>query len=141
MASARAMLAVRYTNACGGNTHGAYGQGATHTCASGAMAYHPPGYGGYYGYLAYHPPVAVPYYSAASCYGCAAAAGAVVGATSGMAVGAAAASAVPTFKRWATNPTFRFDCEPTLPFFNRELIGKRAHLSGVVKSAATNRSG
>jgi hypothetical protein len=64
-----------------------------------------------------------------------------LGATSGMAVGAAAASAVPTFKRWATNPTFRFDCEPTLPFFNRELIGKRAHLSGVVKSAATNRSG
>jgi hypothetical protein len=84
---------TEHTNAYGGSTYGAYGAGATHTYASGASVYHPPDYGGYPGYPAYHPPVAVPYYSAAGCYGCAAAAGAVVGATAGMAVGAAAASA------------------------------------------------
>ena len=43
---------------------------------------HPPAY------HPYHPPVAVPYYSSSGCYGCAAAAGAVVG----MAAGAAIAS-------------------------------------------------
>ena len=98
---------TEHTNAYGGSTYGAYGAGATHTYASGATAYHPPAYGGYsayhppaygysgyhagygYGYPAYHPPVAVPYYSASGCLGCAAAAGAVVGAT----VGAVAASA------------------------------------------------
>jgi hypothetical protein len=91
---------TEHTNAYGGSTYGAYGAGATHTYASGATAYHPPGYGGYgysayhppgygYGYPAYHPPVAVPYYSASGCLGCAVAAGAVVGAT----VGAVAASA------------------------------------------------
>ena len=84
---------TEHTNAYGGSTSGAYGSGWSHTYASGATAYHPPGYGGYDGYPAYHPPVAVPYYSASGCYGCAAAAGAVVGATAGMAVGAAAASA------------------------------------------------
>ena len=50
---------------------------------------HPPGSVPYAGYPAYHPPVAVPYYAASGCYGCAAAAGAVVG----VAAGAAAASA------------------------------------------------
>ncbi len=88
---------TEHTNAYGGSTYGAYGAGATHTYASGATAYHPPAYGyagyhpaGYgYGYPAYHPPVAVPYYSASGCLGCAVAAGAVVGAT----VGAVAASA------------------------------------------------
>ena len=79
-----------HTNAYGGSTSGAYGAGATHTYSSGATAYHPPAYGAY---SAYHPPVAVPYYSASGCAGCAATAGAVVGATAGMAVGAAAASA------------------------------------------------
>jgi hypothetical protein len=91
---------TEHTNVYGGSTYGAYGAGATHTYASGATAYHPPSYGGYgysayhppgygYGYPAYHPPVAVPYYSASGCLGCAVAAGAVVGAT----VGAVAASA------------------------------------------------
>jgi hypothetical protein len=65
-----------------------YGSGAYHTYPSGATAYHPPGYPAYPTYPAYHPPVAVPYYSS-GCYGCAAAAGAVVG----MAAGAAVASA------------------------------------------------
>ncbi len=64
-----------HTNVYGGSTSGAYGQGATHTYASGATAYVPPAYHGYAGYPAYHPPVAVPYYSASGCYGCAAAAG------------------------------------------------------------------
>jgi hypothetical protein len=82
-----------HTNAYGGSTSGAYGAGATHTTTSGATAYHPPGSVAYPGYPAYHPPVAVPYYSASGCNGCAAAAGAVVGATAGVAVGAAAASA------------------------------------------------
>ena len=49
--------------------------------------------GGYAGYPAYHPPVAVPYYSASGCNGCAAAAGAIVGATAGVAAGAAVAGA------------------------------------------------
>ena len=65
-----------------------HGSGAYHTYPSGATAYHPPGYPAYPTYPVYHPPVAVPYYSS-GCYGCAAAAGAVVG----VAVGAAAASA------------------------------------------------
>ena len=65
-----------------------YGGGVYHTYPSGATAYHPPGYPAYPTYPAYHPPVAVPYYSS-GCYGCAAAAGAVVG----MAAGAAVASA------------------------------------------------
>ena len=72
----------------GGSTYGKYGDGAYHTYPSGATAYHPPGYPAYPTYPAYHPPVAVPYYSS-GCYGCAAAAGAVVG----MAAGAAVASA------------------------------------------------
>lgn len=50
---------TEHTNRYGGSTSGAYGAGATHTYASGATAYHPPGYGGYAGYPAYHPPVAV----------------------------------------------------------------------------------
>lgn len=84
-----------HTNAYGGSTSGAYGEGATHTYASGATAYHPPAYGssGYAGYPAYHPPVAVPYYSASGCNGCAVAAGAIVGATAGAAVASAAPGA------------------------------------------------
>ena len=47
---------TEHTNAYGGGTlRGVHGAGATHTYASGATAYHPPGYGGY-GYSAYHPP-------------------------------------------------------------------------------------
>jgi hypothetical protein len=53
-----------HENRWGGSTYGAYGGGAYRTDPSGATAY--------------HPPVAVPYYSS-GCYGCAAAAGAVVG--------------------------------------------------------------
>ena len=84
---------TEHTNAYGGSTSGAYGEGATHTYSSGATAYHPPGSAAYPGYPAYHPPVAVPYYSASGCNGCAVAAGAIVGATAGVAIGAAAASA------------------------------------------------
>ena len=79
---------TEHTNTYGGSTYGAYGSGAYHTYPSGATAYHPPGYPAYPTYPVYHPPVAVPYYST-GCYGCAAAAGAVVG----MAAGAAVASA------------------------------------------------
>ena len=78
---------TEHTNVYGGSTYGAYGAGVAHTYPSGATAYHPPG--AYPGYPAYHPPVAVPYYSASGCYGCAAAAGAIVG----VAAGVAAASA------------------------------------------------
>ena len=79
---------TEHTNIYGGSTYGADGSGAYHTYPSGATAYHPPGYPAYPTYPVYHPPVAVPYYST-GCYGCAAAAGAVVG----MAAGAAVASA------------------------------------------------
>ena len=80
-----------HTNVYGGTTSGAYGAGVYHTYPSGASYYHPPypAYHPAYPVYPYHPPVAVPYYSAAGCYGCAAAAGAVVG----MATGAAIASA------------------------------------------------
>ena len=80
-----------HTNVYGGTTSGAYGAGVYHTYPSGASYYHPPypAYHPAYPVYPYHPPVAVPYYSAAGCYGCAAAAGAVVG----MATGAAVASA------------------------------------------------
>jgi hypothetical protein len=79
-----------HTNAYGGSTAHAWGGGTEHTDAYGATAYRPPAYPGYRppAYPVYHPPVAVPVYSA-GCYGCAAAAGAVVG----MAAGAAVASA------------------------------------------------
>jgi hypothetical protein len=80
---------TEHTNAYGGTTSGAYGQGATHTYTSGATAYHPPGSASYSGYSAYHAPVAVPYYSASGCNGCAAAAGAIVGATAGVAIASA----------------------------------------------------
>ena len=80
-----------HTNVYGGSTSGAYGAGVYHTYPSGASYYRPPypAYHPAYPVYPYHPPVAVPYYSAAGCYGCAAAAGAVVG----MATGAAVASA------------------------------------------------
>ena len=79
---------TEHTNTYGGSTYGAYGSGAYHTYPSGATAYHPPGYPAYPTYPAYHPPVAVPYYSS-GCYGCAAAAGAIVGVAAGAAVASA----------------------------------------------------
>jgi len=83
-----------HTNMYGGSTYGEAGYGAAHTYPGGATAYHAPGYGyGYGGYGAYHPPVAVPYYSS-GCYGCAAAAGAVVGLATGAAIASANTSAV-----------------------------------------------
>ena len=74
-----ALLLIK--NVYGGSTYGAYGVGVGHTYSSGASVYA--------GYPAYHPPVAVPYYAASGCYGCAATAGAIVGAT------AAAAAVAP----------------------------------------------
>ena len=86
---------TEHTNTYGGTTYGAAGYGAAHTYPGGATAYRPPvpAYPGYRppaypAYPVYHPPVAVPVYSS-GCYGCAAAAGAVVG----MAAGAAVTSA------------------------------------------------
>ena len=76
---------TEHTNVDGGKTYGEAGYGAAHTYPGGATAYRPPAYPAQ---PIYHPPVAVPAY-AAGCYGCAAAAGAVVG----MAAGAAVASA------------------------------------------------
>ncbi|MEY2896947.1 MAG: hypothetical protein RL669_1216, partial [Pseudomonadota bacterium] len=68
---------AEHTNVYGGTTAARYGEGAVHTTPYGTAAYHPPG--AYYPAApVYHPPVAVPYYST-GCYGCAAAAGAVVG--------------------------------------------------------------
>ena len=92
------------------------GAGATHTYASGATAYHPPAYGyhppGYgYGYPAYHPPVAVPYYSASGCLGCAVAAGAVVGATAG-----AVAALRPPTRRQPTRPDTRPAARRDMPW-------------------------
>jgi hypothetical protein len=75
---------AEHTNMYGGTTAARYGDGAYHTTPYGATAYRPPA-----PYYPYHPPAAVPYYPATGCYGCAAAAGAVVG----MAAGAAVASA------------------------------------------------
>ena len=66
---------TEHTNTYGGTTYGAAGYGAAHTYRGGATAYRPPAYPAQ---PIYHPPVAVPAY-AAGCYGCAAAAGAVVG--------------------------------------------------------------
>mgnify|MGYP000895510662 FL=1 len=80
---------TEHTNVYGGTTAGKYGEGAYHTTPGGATAYHPPGYPAYPAYPGYHPPVAVPYYSASGCYGCAAAAGAVVGVAAGAAVASA----------------------------------------------------
>src|SRR5437763_14755343 len=79
---------TEHTNVYGGSTYGAAGAGVAHTTAYGATAYRPPVPAGG-AYYPYHPPVAVPYYASSGCYGCAAAAGAVVG----MAAGAAVASA------------------------------------------------
>jgi hypothetical protein len=80
---------TEHRNAWGGSTYGAYGEGVGHTYAGGGSVY------GYGGYPAYHPPVAVPAY-AAGCYGCAPAAGAIVGmgaAAAGYAAGVATAVA------------------------------------------------
>ena len=84
---------TEHTNAYGGSTAHAWGGGTEHTDAYGATAYRPPAYPGYRppaypAYPVYHPPVAVPAYSA-GCYGCAAAAGAVVGVAAGAAVASA----------------------------------------------------
>jgi hypothetical protein len=48
--------------------------------------------------------VAVPYYSASGCNGCAATAGAIAGATAGVAVGVAAASAAAPHPAYAALP-------------------------------------
>jgi hypothetical protein len=79
---------TEHTNVYGGTTAGRYGEGAYHTTPYGATAYRPP----VAAYPVYHPPVAVPAYSA-GCYGCAAAAGAVVGVAAGAAVASANAAA------------------------------------------------
>lgn len=76
---------TEHTNAYGGSTAHAWGGGTEHTDAYGATAYRPPAYPAY---PVYHPPVAVPAYSS-GCYGCAAAAGAVVGVAAGAAVASA----------------------------------------------------
>ena len=81
---------TEHTNMYGGSTYGEAGYGAVHTYPGGA-SYHAYGYG--YGYGAYHPPVAVPYYGS-TCYGCAAAAGAVVGLAAGAAISSANTTAV-----------------------------------------------
>jgi hypothetical protein len=78
---------TEHTNAYGGQTYGAAGAGVAHTYPGGATAYRPP-VPGYPAYPAYHPPVAVPVYSS-GCYGCAAAAGAIVGVAAGAAVASA----------------------------------------------------
>ena len=83
---------TEHTNMYGGSTYGEAGYGAVHTYPGGA-SYHAYGYG--YGYGAYHPPVAVPYYGS-TCYGCAAAAGAVVGLAAGAAISSANTTAVAT---------------------------------------------
>ena len=75
---------TEHTNVYGGKTYGAAGYGAAHTYPGGATAYRPP----MPAYPAYHPPVAVPVYSS-GCYGCAAAAGAVVGVAAGAAIASA----------------------------------------------------
>ena len=93
-------VGTEHTNAYGGNSAHAYGGGSEHTNMYGGTTYgyaggaHYSSYGyagGYYG--AYHPPVAVPYYGS-TCYGCAAAAGAVVGLAAGAAIASANTSAV-----------------------------------------------
>lgn len=80
---------TEHTNVYGGSTAGAYGAGAEHTTYYGATAYHPPAYGAY---PVYHPPAYVPAYST-GCYGCAAAAGAVVGVATGAAIASANSAA------------------------------------------------
>ena len=74
---------TEHTNVYGGTTAGRYGEGAYHAGPGGAV-YRPP----VAAYPVYHPPVAVPAYTA-GCYGCAAAAGAVVGVAAGAAVASA----------------------------------------------------
>ncbi len=92
---------TEHTNTYGGTTAGAYGAGAYHTYPYGGTAYHPAGYPAYPTYPAYHPPVAVATYST-GCYGCAAAAGAVVGVMAGSAVATAgmARASVPASGSW-----------------------------------------
>jgi hypothetical protein len=82
---------TEHTNVYGGSTYGAAGYGAAHTYPGGATAYRPP-VPAYPAYPVYHPPVAVPVYSA-GCYGCAAAAGAVVGVATGAAIASASTAA------------------------------------------------
>ena len=84
---------TEHTNVYGGQTYGAAGAGVAHTYPGGATAYRPPGY--YPGYPAYHPPAVVPVYST-GCYGCAAAAGAIVGVAAGAAVASANTAAATT---------------------------------------------
>lgn len=90
---------TEHTNAYGQTTVGRAGYGAVTTTPGGASYYHPPAYPAYPAYAAYHPPVAVPYYSS-GCYGCAAAAGAVVGVAAGAAI-ASSANAAATSNAYA----------------------------------------
>ena len=90
---------TEHTNAYGTTTVGRAGYGAVTTTPGGASYYHPPAYPAYPAYAAYHPPVAVPYYSS-GCYGCAAAAGAVVGVAAGAAI-ASSANAAATSNAYA----------------------------------------
>ncbi|MBK9987232.1 MAG: hypothetical protein IPP21_09910 [Betaproteobacteria bacterium] len=100
---------TEHTNTYGGSTaHSEYGGTKHPTCTAaapagarwrvpsphlhGATAYHPPGYGAY---PVYHPPAYVPAYST-GCYGCAAAAGAVVGVATGAAIASANTAAAST---------------------------------------------
>ncbi len=89
-AHSHTQVGTEHTNMYGGKTEGEVGAGAYHTYPGGATYYHPPG--AYPVYPAYHPPVAVPYYST-GCYGCAAAAGAVVGVAAGAAIASASSAA------------------------------------------------
>ena len=82
---------TEHTNVYGGTTAGRYGEGAYHAGPAGA-AYRPPGYAAY---PAYHPPAVVPAYSA-GCYGCVAAAGAIVGVAADAAVASASTAAATT---------------------------------------------
>jgi hypothetical protein len=75
---------TEHTNVYGGSTYGAYGAGVGHTYPSGGSVY-----GG-----VYHPPVAVPAY-ASGCYGCAAAAGALIGGAAAAAMGGSYATLPP----------------------------------------------
>ncbi len=102
-----------HTNVDGGHSAGVAGYGGVHTTAGGFSTYHPPtgyaGYGyhapvaGYAGYAPYHAPVAVPY-AAGGCYGCAAAAGAVVGLAAGAAIASAAHPVYPIGTAYAALP-------------------------------------
>ncbi len=100
---------TEHTNVYGGSTEGRVGDGVEHTNVYGGTtearygdgAYHTTPYGATTG--VYPAPVAVPYYSGAGCYGCAAA-GAVVGAAAGAAAASAASGSYVMGTNYATLP-------------------------------------